>query len=126
MKHGRKVCRECGAEKHLGQFYRCKQNVDGHMGKCKECHKRYVNENRELKREHYASKRREYLADPVNRARHYERIRRWRQTERGKAIMAEGRKVWNVCHPEHYERIKRANWRRQTERRKQMRAEARA
>lgn len=126
MNHGRKVCRLCSVEKTLRQFYRSKHHADGHMSKCKECHRRDVRENYELKREQYAAQRRKYLADPLNRAKHVERIRRWRQTERGKAVMAECRKVWNVLHPERADQIKRANWRRQAERRRERNAELRA
>jgi hypothetical protein len=121
--HATKVCKECGVEKGVRNFYRCKSNRDGYVSKCKPCYCKAVNENRELKREVYEAKRREYLANPENRAKHYERIRRWRQTERGKQVMAECRKAWIILHPEQAERIKRENWRKGAEKRKARRAE---
>lgn len=37
-----KVCKKCGMKKPIDDFYECKSNRDGHLGKCKECTKRDV------------------------------------------------------------------------------------
>lgn len=36
-----KVCKQCGVEKDLDDFYAHSQMADGHMSKCKECVKEY-------------------------------------------------------------------------------------
>lgn len=126
MKHAAKVCKECQQLKSIRQFYRNKQNADGHMGKCKQCHKNAVYANRELKRDIYEARRREWLAVPENREKHYASIRAWRKTERGKQVMEECRKIWRALNPERYAEIQRTCWQNANAKRKQRRALARA
>lgn len=127
MKHRRKVCKGCGVEKSLQGFYRKKSYADGHMNSCKVCARKAIDERYELKRDMIlAQRRRRWREDPEYRQRAAAAIQRWRQTERGKAAIAESRKAWQVTHPEQAERTQREHWRKTAERRKQLRAEARA
>ncbi len=41
----RKVCKECGEEKYISQFYKHPQSADGLFGKCKSCCKYYTGSN---------------------------------------------------------------------------------
>jgi hypothetical protein len=66
----RKRCKSCGELKVLSKcnFYRCKTNADGFMGDCKECVKRNVYENRDLKADYYLAYDRERNRRPERRA----------------------------------------------------------
>lgn len=117
-----KLCKVCGVPKPVNSFYRVKTNADGYMGKCKECRRKQSRENYELKREVIAAARSKRLReDPEYRKRHYAGIRAWRQSERGKALMRESRRAWEVVHPEQWARIKRENDQRQHAKRMQRR-----
>lgn len=48
-----KVCFKCNVEKPLDEFYKHPAMDDGHVGKCKECNKKDVRENRAKKLDHY-------------------------------------------------------------------------
>ena len=54
-----KKCFKCGEEKPLTAFYKHKNTTDGHLGKCKECTKKDVRQNRKEKIDYY----REYDVD---------------------------------------------------------------
>jgi 5-methylcytosine-specific restriction endonuclease McrA len=49
-----KICKGCGVEKELSEFYGSRSNIDGRMGKCKLCVKLSVRENRRKRSEQYA------------------------------------------------------------------------
>jgi hypothetical protein len=49
-----KKCFKCGKEKSTNEFYAHKAMSDGHLGKCKECTKKDVIENYNLKRGAYS------------------------------------------------------------------------
>ena len=48
-----KKCFKCGVEKELDAFYKHPHMKDGRVGKCKECNKRDVRENRASKAGYY-------------------------------------------------------------------------
>jgi len=48
-----KKCFKCGKEKELDEFYKHPQTADGHFGKCKECTRKDVRQNRSDKIEQY-------------------------------------------------------------------------
>ena len=60
-----KACFKCGAEKPLSEYYKHNRMADGHLGKCKECTKADVKDNRAAKVDYY---------------RKYDRVRGNRQT----------------------------------------------
>jgi hypothetical protein len=43
-----KICKSCGLEKPLIDFYKHKEMSDGYLNICKECKKRYANEYRNI------------------------------------------------------------------------------
>lgn len=54
-----KTCISCGQNKPLSEFYKHPQMADGHLGKCKECHKLDVKANRAARVEYYRAYDRE-------------------------------------------------------------------
>ena len=75
-----KICFKCGVEKPLIDFYKHPSMADGHVNKCKECSKRDVNENRELKSEYYLN---------YDRNRHNSVERNAKSTQRNKLKYSE-------------------------------------
>lgn len=83
-----KNCFKCGAEKPLTDFYKHKAMADGHVNKCKECNKKDVRENRELKVDFYRKYDvTRYKSDPSVRQRISATSNSWRRKypERHKA-----------------------------------------
>jgi hypothetical protein len=71
----KKICKKCGEEKPLFDFYKQKANKDGHLNQCKPCrneviskwsnrNKEYITEiQREINRKHYVKHRKQRLCE---------------------------------------------------------------
>jgi hypothetical protein len=87
-----KRCKSCGVEFVASKrnFYRCKTNADGFMGDCKECTKRAVYENRELKADYYRAYDRQRNHRPERRA----AISAWKRSPAGRQSAARSNRVY--------------------------------
>lgn len=90
--HRRKTCRVCATEKHIGEFYRHPNMADGYLNECKSCKRKYVNENRELKFEHYSAYDRARCMRP-DRVAHR---KAYFQTPQGKASIARANRAYRI------------------------------
>lgn len=123
----RKTCFKCGEEKPIEDFYRHPRMADGHMGKCKECARADVRENRSKRRSQYAAYERQRFNDPGRKARMLEaqRRRRAKHPEKDRARQAlsnairDGKLERGVCevcgeqaeaHHENYSRALEVRW----------------
>ena len=68
--------------KAIRNFYKWRSYADGHMNKCKECHKQAVRANAELKFELYRERKRVRSARPY----YVEQRRQYQMSERGRAV----------------------------------------
>lgn len=79
----RKVCRQCGQDVRLADYYRHPRMADGRLNVCKPCHRSNVRANREANADHYrayeqgratlphrVAARQEYSQTPEGRAAH--------------------------------------------------------
>jgi DNA repair exonuclease SbcCD ATPase subunit len=111
-----KVCTKCKEEKPLTEFNKCRRNQDGLQSHCKNCQKKYRQENREQKFEYnkqyrqenreklselskqYRQENREKLSElnkqwyQENREQKLEYCRRWRQDYREKCAAYRSRR----------------------------------
>ena len=87
-----KTCFKCGVQKPLSEFYRHPEMSDGHLGKCKECNKKDVQENYRKRFEQY----RKYDAE------------RFQQPDRKAAVIANATKHRKIHHQRVYARSKAA------------------
>lgn len=78
-----KTCFRCGKEKPLSEFYKHPEMTDRHLGKCKECTKKDVRENRAARKEQYSE---------------YEKVRRQRPER--KAYQTEQTRQYRLKYPE--------------------------
>lgn len=85
-----KVCFKCKIEKELSCFYKHKVMKDGHLNKCKECSKKDIKKNTELKSEYYRlyDKERSMLPHRVKARKEYSK------SEKGKEIINRAKKKW--------------------------------
>ncbi|MBA2693268.1 MAG: HNH endonuclease [Rubrobacter sp.] len=74
-----KICKGCGEQKVLGDFYRHPQMRDGYLNYCKECKKAEIKANRTLKKEHYAEYERQRNQTEKRKDFLYSNLKRWRQ-----------------------------------------------
>jgi 5-methylcytosine-specific restriction endonuclease McrA len=83
-----KVCRGCGVQKSLAEFYKHPRMADGHLNKCKVCFCALVRENRRERLEQYAQyeKARAILLHRVEARRKYQ--------EEHKVEISEYKKSW--------------------------------
>lgn len=77
MKH----CKVCGELKPLMDYYKHPGMADGHLGKCKECHKAFIRKNREENVERY----REHDRNRSNESTRLSARKAYLTTEAGKA-----------------------------------------
>ena len=92
-----KKCFKCGQEKSLDDFYRHPQMADGRLNKCKECNKKDVKENRAAKVEYYrAYDAMRFQKDPKVK----ERVKKYRDTDKGKRSVRASAERWNEKNPE--------------------------
>jgi len=85
-----KTCFKCKRELELSEFYRHPKMADGRLGKCKECTRRDVNENRKEKRDYYLE---------------YDRTRYYAEHEKRKKACHS----WSKKHPDIANRAKAAH-----------------
>jgi len=86
-----KKCKGCGEVKEFSAFYKLKGNSDGLSGKCKECIKARVRENRALRVDQYREyDRKRFQEDPRVKERHL----RYQKTDAGKKSMNKSKKKW--------------------------------
>ncbi|HDY89247.1 MAG TPA: hypothetical protein ENH82_14165 [bacterium] len=71
-----KTCFKCGESKELSEFYRHPKMVDGYLGKCKQCTRKDVKDNRDKNLERYRA---------------YDRYRYETQPQRKQALLEYGR-----------------------------------
>jgi len=96
-----KTCFKCGEIKSLDSFYRHPKMADGYLGKCKECAKADVNQNRAENREYYNEyDRNRFQNDMERRSLQLDRRREWAKNNPEK--MAEFNQQWIARNQEKY------------------------
>jgi hypothetical protein len=93
-----KACFKCLEVKPLNQFYKHPMMADGHLGKCKDCAKRDVYENREKRRDYYM----EYDRNRPNAAERTKLNAARLKTERGKEQRKKANANRRARHPLKY------------------------
>jgi 5-methylcytosine-specific restriction endonuclease McrA len=83
-----KVCKGCGVQKELSEFYVASSNLDGRMGKCKLCVRSRVRENRRKRSDQYA----QYERSRANLPHRVEARRKYQ--EEHKEQITEYKKSW--------------------------------
>ncbi|RLC75607.1 MAG: hypothetical protein DRJ03_30005 [Chloroflexi bacterium] len=80
-----KVCKKCGEEKPLDDFYRHSQMKDGHLNECKVCRRAYQKRLIEENPEKRAAYERARAQRPERKKVAYEVLCRWRKNNPEKA-----------------------------------------
>jgi hypothetical protein len=82
-----KICKDCGVEKPMSEYYLHKGMMDGHLNQCKKCVRERVSNNVKKNSEYYKKyeQERNKLPSRVQARKEY------RQTERGKIYVANAR-----------------------------------
>jgi 5-methylcytosine-specific restriction endonuclease McrA len=104
-----KICRGCGAEKDLADFYKNTEMADGHFNKCKSCVKARAQKYRREHLEQYAQyeKARANLPHRVEARRKYQ--------EEHKEQIAQYKKIWTANNKESVGASKRSYYERERE-----------
>jgi hypothetical protein len=84
-----KQCKICNLTKKLGEFYAHPASKDGHLNKCKECHKAAVKVNYRSNKEYYQEyeRKRFRCKERKKKIAEYQRKRRAKNPEKYKARM---------------------------------------
>jgi hypothetical protein len=85
-----KICFKCGKEKDLSEFYIHPEMADGHLGKCIECTRNDVTDNRSNRREYYSAyeQKRNHRPERKIQKRECRRKRRLEKPEKEKCYRA--------------------------------------
>jgi 5-methylcytosine-specific restriction endonuclease McrA len=100
-----KVCKGCGVEKSLAEFYKHPQKADGHFNKCKVCVSARVRANRRERLEQYAQyeKARANLPHRVEARRKYQEEHKEQISEYKKRWAEENEASVSASKRKHYE-----------------------
>lgn len=90
-----KVCFKCGTPKSAGEFYAHPQMKDGRLGKCKECCKSDVTNNRIAKVEYY----REFDRRRANLPHRVKARQEYQKTPRGRQCLRKCAEAWAARNP---------------------------
>lgn len=74
-----KTCFKCNCTLDISEFYKHSRMADGHLGKCKNCTRRDVSQNRSEKREYYSLYERDRCKQPERHQYKIEQERKHRQ-----------------------------------------------
>lgn len=101
-----KVCKGCGVEKDLSEFYEHPRMADGHLNKCKLCISARVRENRRERLEQYAKyeRTRANLPHRVEARRKYQEEHKEQISEYKKEWAADNKESVSTSRRKHYER----------------------
>lgn len=105
MENETQQCFKCGIKQPLDNFYTHPMMANGHLGKCKECNKREVQENYAKRRLQYSAYDQKRRQDPARKQRQleYQRARRQREPEKESArrkvayAIRKGHLIRQVC-----------------------------
>jgi hypothetical protein len=90
-----KKCFRCGASKPLSEFYRHPKMADGRLGKCKDCTRADVNNNRQEKNDYYAA----FDRARANLPHRVAARKAYAKTDRGRMVTKAAKKRWIAMHP---------------------------
>jgi 5-methylcytosine-specific restriction endonuclease McrA len=101
-----KICRGCGVEKDLADFYENAEMADGHLNKCKDCVRARVQKYRREHLEQYAQyeKSRANLPHRVEARRKYQEEHKVQISEYKKKRAADNMESVSASRRKHYER----------------------
>ena len=89
-----KKCFKCGKNKRLSSFYAHPQSADGHLGKCKECTRKDVRDNRAKRLAYYQEYDRQRTDDPDRKAARAEYARKQAATVSGRKRTQARQRAW--------------------------------
>lgn len=95
-----KKCFKCGIEKELTEFYKHPAMADGTVNKCKECNKKDVTKNRNLKSDYYIAYDRERGGGRVDYAYTKEYRERYPNKYRAHSLVASAIKKGSLVRPD--------------------------
>lgn len=101
-----KTCFKCEEEKDESEFYAHKKMSDGLLGKCKNCTKKDVSDNRDQKREYYIEYNRKRAMLPHR----VEARQRYAKTAEGKAAAKKARLSWKIANPKKLDCFNKVNY----------------